>query len=91
MLPLGQREEGLFSRPDAPGGLKGGGAAGDISMLSACPSPSPLESLKWAVLLSSKGVLQNHSSGVPEWIVTERHHDGWCYKLVSKSVCLFFY
>lgn len=60
MLPLGQREKGLFSGPDASGGLKGSGASGDISMLSQpvpSPSPSPVEFLKWAGSAVFKGGL----------------------------------
>lgn len=63
MLPLGQCDDGLFSRPDASGGLKGSGTAGDISALSAWPlAPSPLEFLKWAGSAVFKG-------GLPESIL----------------------
>lgn len=92
MLPLGQCDDGLglFSRPDASGGLKGSGMSGDMSMLSQPgPQPQPLGASEVGrSCCFQRGSCRIHSSGVPEWIVPERHHNDWIYKLVSKSVFL---
>lgn len=56
--PLVQCDDGLFSRPDASGGLQGSGMAGDGSALSAW-TPALWSSWSGQVLPFSKGVFQN--------------------------------
>lgn len=86
MLPLGQCDDGLFSRPDASGGLKGSGTAGTSARSQPGPQPQPFGvSEVGRFCCFQRGSSRIHSPGVPEWIVKERHHNVWLYKLVNKS------